>query len=128
MSNDQFSPPSAPAPLLVIDERREPMLAMMALIQQIHANQLSLDRKLTRHMTEETDELAKAITKLMAEAFPEGDPTGHRAFHEASIKKAEEQAEFWKEMRIAAGKWVGLGILGFLAGAVVLSIKTKLGL
>lgn len=100
------------------DRRKDnPMQAVLALVQQIHASQQELDAKLTKHMTEETDELAKAIAKLMSEAFPAGDPEGHRHHHELVIKQAEEKAKFWSEMRIAGAKWLGLGVLTFLAGA-----------
>jgi len=111
------------------DRRKDsPMPVLLALVQKVHESQKELDRKLTKHMTEETDELAKAITKLMAEAFPEGDPDGHRRHHELVIQQAEERAKFWHEMRVAAAKWAGLGLLAFLASAVFVAIKTKLGL
>ena len=93
------------------------MPVLLALVKQVHASQKDLEQKLTRHMTDETDELAAAIARLMADAFPESDPSGHRLHHELVIKQAEEKAKFWAEMRIAAGKWLGLGVLTFLTGA-----------
>jgi hypothetical protein len=100
------------------DRRRDsPMPVILELLRQVHLSQKSLDDKLTEHMTTETTELAEAIAELMSEAFPESDPTGHRLHHEAVIKQAEEKAKFWQEMRIAAGKWLGIGVLTFLAGA-----------
>ena len=93
------------------------MPVLLALVQKVHESQQELDAKLTRHMTDETDELAQAITKLMKEAFPEGDPDGHRRHHELVILREEEKAKFWHEMRIAAAKWAGLGLLTFIAGA-----------
>jgi hypothetical protein len=100
------------------DRRKEsPMPVILELVKQIHESQKELDKKLTAHMTNETTELAEAITRLMSEAFPAGDPEGHRHHHELVIKRAEESAKFWGEMRIAAGKWIGLGVLGFLVTA-----------
>ncbi len=100
------------------DRRKDsPMPVLLELVKKIHDSQKDLDDRLTRHMTDETSELAMAVAKLMREAFPEGDPEGHRRHHELVIKRAEEQAAFWKEMRIAGGKWLGLGILTFIAGA-----------
>jgi hypothetical protein len=97
------------------DRRKEsPMPVILELVKQIHESQKSLDRKLTDHMTNETTELAEAIVRIQAEAFPMGDPVGHRHHHEMVIKQAEERAKFWQEMRIAAAKWAGLGVLGFL--------------
>ena len=100
------------------DRRKDsPMPVILELVKQVHASQKELDRKLTRHMTDETDELAQAIARLMADAFPESDPSGHRLHHELVIKQAEEKAKFWQEMRVAAAKWAGLGLLTFLVGA-----------
>lgn len=100
------------------DRRKDsPLPILLELVKKVHESQKKLDEKLTEHMTKETDELAQAVMKLMNDAFPGGDPLGHRNYHEASIKKAEEQTKFWAEMRVAAAKWVGLGVLTFLAGA-----------
>ena len=101
------------------DRRKDsPMPVLLELVKQVHASQKDLEKKLTRHMTDETDELAAAIARLMADAFPESDPSGHRLHHELVIKQAEEKAKFWAEMRMAAAKWAGLGLLGFLATAI----------
>ena len=111
------------------DRRRDsPMPVILELLRRVHESQKDLDARLTVHMSEETDELAQAVAKLMAEAFPESDPSGHKLHHELVIKQAEEKAKFWQEMRIAAAKWAGLGLLAFLASAVFVAIKTKLGL
>lgn len=93
------------------------MPVLLELVKQVHASQKALDLKLTHHMTDETEELAQAIAKLMREAFPEGDPDGHRRHHELVIQREEERAQFWHEMRVAAAKWAGLGVLGFLVAA-----------
>lgn len=100
------------------DRRRDsPMPVILELLRQVHVSQKALDAKLTEHMTMETTELAESIAQLMSAAFPEGDPEGHRLHHELLIKQAEERAKFWQEMRIAGAKWLGLGVLTFLAGA-----------
>lgn len=93
------------------------MPVLLELVKQVHASQKDLDARLTKHMTDETHDLAVAVTKLMQDAFPAGDPEGHRRHHELVIQQAEEKAKFWQEMRIAGAKWLGLGILTFLAGA-----------
>jgi hypothetical protein len=104
--------------LLFLDRRQDsPMPVLLELVKKIHDSQKNLDARLTQHMTEETSELAMAVAKIMKDAFPEGDPLGHRLHHELVIKQAEEKAQFWAEMRIAAGKWLGLGILVFLLTA-----------
>jgi hypothetical protein len=102
---------------MISEDRRKdnPMPALLALVTQVHETQLEMDRKLTTHMTNETQELARAMTELMSKAFPAGDPEGHRHHHELVIKQAEEKARFWHEMRVAAAKWAGLGVLSFLA-------------
>ena len=100
------------------DRRKDsPMPVILELLRRVHQGQKDLDAKLSQQMEEETDELAQAVSKLLSEAFPQSDPLGHRLHHEAVIKQAEEKAQFWKEMRIAVGKWAGIGLLTFLAGA-----------
>jgi hypothetical protein len=100
-------------------ERRKdsPMHVLLQLVTQTHESQKSLEAKLTRHMTDETSELAEEISKLIGQAFPEGDPDGHRRHHELVILQAEARVKFWQEMRVAAAKWLGLGVLTFLAGS-----------
>ena len=88
------------------------------MMQQVSDDLKALDAKLSNHMVTEVEDLAAALTVLKRDAFPDGDEGGHRRAHEAAIARAEEQAVFWKEMRIAAGKWLGLGLLGLLAGWV----------
>jgi hypothetical protein len=58
-----------------------------------------------------------AVKEAMSSAFPEGDPEGHRRYHEASIRHAEQRAEFWQAMRKEIGKWGLISVLGFLAMA-----------
>ena len=120
MHNFHTDEPSDFTPLVesFSDRRRDsPMPVLLELVKQVHASQKELDRKLSRHMSDETDELARAIARITAEAFPSSDPLGHRLHHELVIQQAEERAKFWHEMRVAAGKWIGLGVLTFLAGA-----------
>ena len=116
--HDDLSSDFATLEPVLRDRRKDnPLSAMLLLIKQIHESQVSLDQKLTHHITEETDELARAIAKLLAEAFPDGDSDGHRRHHELVMAREEERMVFWKEMRVAAAKWLGLGVLTFLAGA-----------
>jgi hypothetical protein len=50
-------------------------------------------------------------------AFPEGDTDGHRMAHEAWIKKAEESAKFYSDMRSTLAKWGLFGLISFLVAA-----------
>jgi hypothetical protein len=99
------------------DRRKGSPMQLLALVKRIDRNQIKLDEKLSEHMKLETSELAEAISKLMGQAFPEGDPDGHRRHHELVIEQAEARVKFWQEMRVAAAKWLGLGVLTFLAGS-----------
>lgn len=94
-------------------DRRSPE-ALLLLVQQVHDNQLVLEKK----VADVPSEMAKALANLMADAFPEGDPDGHRKHHEAVIKAAEEKAEFWKKMRLAISQWGLIGFLGWAAYAL----------
>ena len=109
------------------NDRRQgsPMPILLELVKQIHESQKILDKKLTDHMAKESDELAQAVRKILDDSFPEGDPAGHRRYHEASIAKAEAEAKFWQEMRLAATKWAGLGALGFVATALWVAFKAE---
>lgn len=94
-------------------DRRSPE-ALLLLVQQVHDNQLVLEKK----VADVPSEMAKALANLMADAFPEGDPDGHRKHHEAVIEAAEEKAEFWKKMRLAISQWGLIGFLGWAAYAL----------
>lgn len=108
------------------DRRKDsPMPVLLELVKQVHASQKALDKRLAHHMNMETGELAEAIAKLMKDAFPEGDPDGHRRHHELVIQREEERAQFWREMRVAAGKWAGLGLLGLLLTLLWTGALTK---
>ena len=109
------------------DRRRDsPMPVILELLRLVHKGQKELDEKLVQHMTNETAELAKAMTKLMQEAFPYGDPLGHRLAHEVRIEKEKERTAFWREMRIHGAKWLGLGLLSFVVGALWVTFKAKI--
>lgn len=90
---------------------------LIGLIDRLMTRIDDLERKITEHAASESATVQEAVHSAMNASFPDGDPEGHRRHHEALIKKAEESAQFWKEMRIAVGKWVGLGLLGFLVTA-----------
>lgn len=100
-------------------ERRKYVQAhpeILQLVRQVHASQVALEKKLTKHMTDETGELALAIAELMKESFPEGDPSGHRRHHELVIRQAEERAKFWADIRVSTARW---GVIGVLTFAIV---------
>lgn len=56
------------------------------------------------------------VAEAMSDAFPDGDSAGHREAHEAWIKKVEESAAFWRQMR---GDLIKYGLIAFLGFAVV---------
>jgi hypothetical protein len=97
------------------DRRSVTTAELILLIEQIQANQMTLNDRLTQHMTSETHELAEAITSLMKEAFPDGDPDGHRRRHELELEVLKDKAEFWKKMRLALAQWGLLGFIGWIA-------------
>ena len=108
------------------DRRREsPMPVLLEMVKQIRESQVTLEKQMADHMKQETDALTTAVKKILEDSFPDGDPAGHKKFHEASIAKAEAEAKFWQEMRVAAAKWAGLGVLGFIATAVWIAIKAE---
>ncbi|MCE4544588.1 hypothetical protein [Caballeronia sp. PC1] len=51
----------------------------------------------------------------LASGFPDNDPDGHRRAHEALIRKAEERAQFYADLRSELAKkgvWAVLVLLG----------------
>ena len=89
--------------------------------------EIGIERKL--------DLILSEIKKLEG-AFPrneDGDPDvdGHRRFHESKIKAAEEEAAFWKELKMEiakkglAGAWA---LLVIIAGLAFVGASAKFGL
>ena len=104
------------------ERRKDASFAMIELLTSVKTSVETLNKKFDEHVITQRDEM----TKLVAAAFPGEDPDGHRRHHEAVIKQAEDKAKFWQEMRIAAAKWAGLGILGFAAAAVWHEFLTRI--
>ena len=107
------------------DTRRAESDATLLLIKNVDSAIKALDKKMTYHHEIFREEVEKSVEKVYVSAFPDGDPTGHRKHHELVIQREEERIAFWHEMRMAAAKWAGLGILGFLGTAVWIAIKTE---
>ena len=103
--------------------------AIIFLLQVVHDKIEAMDTKLSQHIHDETLVLAEEIAHLMNKSFPHGDSEGHRAYHEASIKRAEANAEFWSKMRFEISKWGLIGFSGWFIGMVAVSIwKANFGL
>ena len=92
----------------------------LAMMHLLHTGWLHMEERLVAHMASEPATVAAAVAAevatILTTAFPEGDPAGHRKHHEAVIAAAEENAEFWKKMRVEIGKY---GILSLLGWAVL---------
>lgn len=70
------------------------------------------------------ESLQKSIEEVL-QGFPEADPSGHRRAHEAMIKKAEEKAKFWYDLRVKLadrGIWAVICVAG---AGFLLYIKEK---
>ncbi|MFT4068926.1 hypothetical protein [Paraburkholderia sp.] len=70
----------------------------------------------TRHAVTDrkVDEAIRRIDDLH-KAFPDGDWDGHRRYHEAIIRKAEDRAQFYRELRgemAKKGLWAVVVVLG----------------
>lgn len=63
------------------------------------------------------ESVKEVVEEAMANAFPDGDVNGHRAAHEAWIKKVDESAAFWREMREELTKYGLIAFLGFVVVA-----------
>jgi hypothetical protein len=119
--NDDFQNSRIPADrnVTVFADRRKPTDAeiLMGLMNGLMERMDRYDERLSTHMEQETIQLRQAMQEVMTNSFPDGDPDGHRRAHEAWIRKEEDKAKFWHEMVVAGAKWLGLGVLGFLATA-----------
>ena len=89
--------------------------ALLVLVQSIHKDLKSLDRKLTAHIETEPAEWAAQLESLIGKAFPNGDADGHREAHEAQMTAIRDRAAFWKAMLLEVSKWGVLGVLGWMA-------------
>lgn len=96
------------------ERRKDASLAMIELLTSVKASVDDLNKKFDAHVVTQREEMKE----LVAAAFPGEDPDGHRRHHEAVIKEAEDRAKFWQEMRIAAAKWAGLGVITFAVAAL----------
>ena len=56
------------------------------------------------------------------------DFDGHRRYHEAMIKAAEEQAAFWRELKIDIAKKGLWGLLVIVCGLFVAGLTAKTGI
>lgn len=56
------------------------------------------------------------------------DFDGHRRYHEAMIKAAEEQAEFWKDLKQEIIKKGIIAAIIILLGLIWIGVQTKFGL
>jgi len=108
-----------------IERRKRESDAMLLHIQELQAGVKALDAKMTYHHGIFRDEVEKSVVRVFEHSFPDGDPDAHRKVHEAWISEAQAKAKFWDEMRLAAAKWLGLGVLGFVATAIWIAIKAE---
>ena len=109
----------------LIERRQSNDVDTLLHIQEIQGHVKDLTEKMAAHHSGFREEVEKAVERVYVSAFPDGDPTGHRLHHELVMRREEERLEFWKEMRTAGAKWLGLGVLGFVATAVWIAIKTE---
>jgi len=79
-----------------------------------HATQTESIERATKAAEQAKDSVKEAVTEAMSAAYPDGDPDGHRRYHEASIRKAEESAQFWAKMKLELTKY---GLFGFIGWA-----------
>ena len=99
--------PDAPE---IQEERRRNDSLVLALMQEINGKIDKIDSRLSAHIADEPVQ----FKALFDQAFPEGDPDGHRRLHEAEIKRLEDRAQFWHELRNHLAKWGLIGFTGWL--------------
>ena len=86
--------------------------------------EMGIERKLDLIL----DELKKMEGAFAKNEDGDVDFDGHRKYHESMIKAAEEQAKFWKDLRIDIAKKGVLFLLITVCGLLVLGVQTKFGL
>ena len=78
------------------------------------------------------DQEEKYFRAKVLAAFPHGDVIEHRKYHEKLIEAAEEQKQFYKELRLGLAKnsvWAATVILiGLLIMGGIAKLKSVLGL
>lgn len=84
-------------------------------------------RELQEHESREHAATAQLIDQLKVEAFPDG-PQKHREAHQAMIDAANQEAEFWRTLKIKMAEKSIWGILQLLIFLVAAGIAAKFGL
>jgi hypothetical protein len=74
----------------------------------------SIDVSFKYHHATYIENTEKAIHKAIEKGFPNADLEGHRKMHESAIRRAEETADFWHDMRKELGKWGLISLFGWL--------------
>lgn len=108
-----------------VTERRKSTEDLLTLIQEMFVEIREI-RDEGRAMRKDLKDHIADEAVMVNHAFPGGDVDGHRMAHAAWIKKAEQQAKFWEEMRSSAAKWGVIGVLGFLLMASIHQIADRL--
>lgn len=92
------------------DQQGEVLRAILTSVDGVRTEVAQIQRKLDEHVQSEDDRYLRA--------FPDGDLDGHRRAHAAQIRRAEEQAEFWRRMRIKMGEMTVWALLVCVAAIV----------
>ena len=108
-----------------VTERRKSSEDLVTLIQEMFVEIREI-RDEGRAMRKDLKQHIQDEAVMVNHAFPDGDVDGHRMAHAAWIKKAEQQAKFWEEMRSSVAKWGVIGVLGFLLMASIHQIADRL--
>lgn len=66
------------------------------------------------------------LEELIRDGFPDGDPASHRKVHEGYIKDAANRSEMWRAVWKQVLTGTVWATMVFLAGAILLAVKTEL--
>lgn len=84
----------------------------------------SVDRKLDLIL----DEIKKLEGAFAKNEDGSIDFEGHRKYHEAMIRAAEEQAQFWHDLKLEIMKKGVIAAIIILLGLLWIGVQTKFGL
>ena len=74
--------------------------------------------KSTLAVVNEQNRALKEIHALFKSAFPDGNGEAHRLAHEKWIKKAEQEEEFWMDVKKKVVGWAAVAIIGWVGIAI----------
>jgi MoaA/NifB/PqqE/SkfB family radical SAM enzyme len=98
----------------VIERRAIDVGMLIAKIETLHEDIISMDTKLTKHIEDEVEDIAKAVKDIFVQSMPNEDAALHKQMHETEMQILKDRKEFWKKLLFELSKTGIVGVLGWM--------------